>query len=232
MDRSGMKVTALMPIKQVSERLANKNFLLFNDRPLYRVMLETLHEIDLVSEIVINTDSGIIADESRKHYSKVRIIERPEHILGNEVTMNTIIDHDLGVVEGEHFLQTHCTNPLLTGKTIEMAITQYFDHLHTHDSLFSVQVVKKRVYDHNGRPVNHDNHKLEQTQNLPEIFIENSNIFLFSRTSFFANSRSRIGKNPQLFPMDSIEGMDIDYREDFKLAELVSMNRNGIQGLD
>ena len=220
-----MKVSAIIPIKAYSERLKNKNFLEFCGQPLYRVILDKLQDIDLIQEIVINTDSEIIANDCSERYSKSVIIERPDNIRGNSVTANTLIEYTLTKIQGEHFLQTHCTNPLLTKKTIIKAIQTYFGNSKEFDSLFSVQTIHKRAYHKDGSPINHCNTRLEQTQDLSEILIENSNLFLFSRTSFANCNNSRIGKRPQILPMNSMEGIDIDYPEDFILAELIHKNK-------
>ncbi|MDD5569555.1 MAG: acylneuraminate cytidylyltransferase family protein [Bacteroidales bacterium] len=221
-----MNLTALVPIKKNSERFENKNFLQFCGQPLYRIILEKLQAIDLINKIVINTDSEVIADDCQKRYSKTLIIKRPNNICGNEITMNTLIKYDLTQVHGEHFLQTHCTNPLLSIRTIKHAINLYFKNLTTFDSLLTVESIKKRGFNNKGIPINHDNSKLEKTQDLPEIYIENSNLFLFSRGSFNNNSLSRIGKKPQFLTMSFIEGIDIDFRDDFILAEMIYKNKH------
>lgn len=218
------KISALVPIKQHSERLKNKNFKVFGGEPLYHHVLSKLQAIDCIDRIIINTDSEEIIKTSKNRYSKVVIIERPEHIKGNEITMNTLIEYDLQQITGEHFLQTHVTNPLLKKETIEEAIKCYFENLKTNDALISVTSLKKRIYNHELVPINHDNEVLEMTQNLPEILIENSNLFLFSRTSFSANKMSRVGKNPFAFRMSEMEGIDIDTIDDFILAELIYLH--------
>lgn len=218
-------ITAILPIKTNSERLKNKNFLDFCGKPLYQVILDCLNDIDIIDKIIINTDNEIIKIESPKRSSKVIIHNRPSHLLGDHITMNYIIEYDLSLLNDEHFLQTHVTNPLLTQKTIQEAIDTYFKKLQTNDSLFTVEKIKKRGYDPLGKPINHSNEILLQTQDLPEINIENSNLFIFSRSSFFNAKKSRIGVCPQLFQMSSIEGIDIDYDEDFKLAKLVYQNK-------
>ena len=218
------KISALVPIKQHSERLKNKNFKVFGGEPLYHHVLSKLQAIDCIDRIIINTDSEEIIKTSKNRYSKVVIIERPEHIKGNEITMNTLIEYDLQQITGEHFLQTHVTNPLLKKETIEEAIKCYFENLKTNDALISVTSLKKRIYNHELVPINHDNEVLEMTQNLPEILIENSNLFLFSRTSFKANKMSRVGKNPFAFRMSEMEGIDIDTIDDFILAELIYLH--------
>lgn len=204
----------------------------FCGQPLYQVVLDKLQSISLIDRIVINTDSETIARDCSGRYSKALIIERPQNLIGNDVTMNSIIEYDLTKVDGEHFLQTHVTNPLLTSKTIVKAIEMYFESLGVCDSLFSVESVKKRAYDHNGKPINHTNEKLLQTQDLPPVNIENSNLFVFSRTSFAEAQNSRVGLRPKLFQMSAIEGVDIDYLEDFLLAELIMKNRAIFQNLD
>ena len=54
------KIIALLPIKQNSERLPNKNFNLFNKQPLYTWMVKKLLSISVFDKIIINTDSLII----------------------------------------------------------------------------------------------------------------------------------------------------------------------------
>lgn len=217
-------MTALVPIKKNSERLNNKNFKQFGGKPLYHWVLDKLQQIESIDRIIINTDSDEIVRCCTKNYSKVVIIDRPEHLVGDEITMNALIEYDLQQISGEHFLQTHVTNPLIKIETIERAIGSYFDNLNHNDSLIAVTPVKKRVYDHDLKPINHTLVVLEMTQNLPEILIENSNLFLFSRTSFVNNKGSRVGLKPLAFHMSEIEGIDIDTSDDFNLAELIHNN--------
>jgi len=175
-----MQVTALLPMKGHSERVPNKNMRPFAGRPLYHCVASVLQASDLVREIVINTDSETIAEDAAKQFSKVRVVIRPEEIRGDFVEMNTIIGHDLSVSDGEHFLQTHSTNPLLTRMTLANAIHQYFDGLEKYDSLFSVTRLQTRLYWESGEPVNHNPQELLRTQDLPPLFEENSNFYIFS----------------------------------------------------
>ena len=214
-----MKVIALMPMKGHSERVRNKNIRLFSGKPLYHYMASILQESDMVESIFINTDSDFIAQEVPKYFPKVKIIERPHKIRGDFVPMNDIIAYDLSVVEGEHFLQTHSTNPLLTRQTLEAAIQMYFQMNEEYDSIFSVTRWQTRMYWESGEPVNHNPAELLRTQDLPPLFEENSNIYLFSRTSFEFSNNRRIGMKPKMYAMDPLEAIDIDNEETFQLAE-------------
>ena len=216
---STKKVTALLPMKGHSERVPNKNMRTFAGRPLYYHVAKTLQRSNHVSAIVINTDSEVIASDALNCFDKVIIIDRPPGICGDDVPMNDIIAHDLSLLEGENYLQTHSTNPLLTLETLNKAIAEYFASIGQFDSLFSVTRLQTRLYWENGKPVNHNPKELLRTQDLPPLFEENSNLYLFSKHSFEKAGRKRIGLNPKMFVMDSLEALDIDTEEDFVLAE-------------
>lgn len=222
-----MKITALLPMKGHSERVPNKNMRLFNGRPLYHCVAEVLESACNVSSFVINTDSLIIAEDALKHFSKVRIVERPSELCGDFVPMNDIICHDLSVSTGEYFLQTHSTNPLLSVDTLDRAIEEYFAGIASHDSLFSVTRLRTRLYWQSGEPVNHNPQELLRTQDLPPVFEENSNLYLFSKESFAAAGNKRIGLKPKMFEINKLEAVDIDEEEDFRLAELLFLMRKG-----
>lgn len=214
-----MKVIALLPMKAHSERVPNKNFRIFGDKPLYHHILQVLESSELVEHVLINTDSDCITNDVKKKFSKVTIINRPLELRGDFVPMNKIIEHDIKLVKDEHFLQTHSTNPLLSKNTLEKAIVQYFEIMPNHDSLFSVTKIQNRFFWESGLPVNHNPKKLDRTQDLSPLFEENSSIYLFSRTSFTTSNNNRIGLKPKMFNMKKLEAMDIDDEEDWKIAE-------------
>jgi CMP-N-acetylneuraminic acid synthetase len=215
------KIIALLPMKGHSERVPNKNIRLFSGKPLFHLVADTLESCDAIGSIIIDTDSERIADDARKHFSKVEIIERPKELQGDFVEMNDIIAHDLKMTGGEHYLQTHSTNPLLTTETLAAAIECYFSSFENHDSLFSVTRMQTRLYWESGEPINHNPKELLRTQDLPPVFEENSNIFIFSKSSFTSAGNKRIGLRPVMFPMDKMEAVDIDEESDFRLAEML-----------
>lgn len=221
------KLIALLPMKGHSERVPNKNMRAFFGRPLFHAVMKSLLGSPCIKEVLINTDSESIARDASANFERVRIIERPENIRGDFVAMNTVIAYDLSQCDGEHFLQTHSTNPLLTASTINKAAERYFDALEKYDSLFSVTRWQARFYDRDGRPVNHDPAELLRTQDLPPLFEENSNMYMFSRKSFVNAGNKRIGLRPQMFEMNRLETIDIDEEDDFTIAEILYSSRQG-----
>jgi CMP-N-acetylneuraminic acid synthetase len=91
--------------------------------------------------------------------------------------------------------------------------------------------LQTRLYWEDGSPLNHNPAELLRTQDLPPVFEENSNIYIFSRASFDHAGRMRIGKTPLMFEMDRLEAVDIDEEADFRVAEaLFSLRRGGKNG--
>lgn len=208
-------------MKGHSERVPNKNLRSFCGKPLCHWTILSLQKSRYVKDIVVNTDSQEIAKTIRQNFDRVKIIDRPNEIRGDFVSMNIIIAYDLSQLPGEHFLQTHSTNPLLNTETIDKGIELYFHNLGMHDSLFTVTRHNARFYWSDRSPINHDPQEMLRTQDLPPIFEENSNLYIFSRESFTQSGNRRIGLRPYLFETNKLEAIDIDEEDDFLLAELI-----------
>ena len=76
-----------------------------------------------------------------------------------------------------------------------------------------------RLYWKNGTAINHNPSELLRTQDLPPVYEENSNFYIFSKDSFNNCGNNRIGLTPQMFEIDKIEAVDIDNPHDFIIAE-------------
>ena len=119
------------------------------------------------------------------------------------------IAHDLSVSDGDLYIQTHATNPLLKPATIACALKRFAEDEGEHDSLFTVNRFQSRFYDHEGAAINHDPEELLRTQDLPPVYEENSVLYVFTRESFAKRER-RIGLAPVIFETPPMESIDID----------------------
>lgn len=218
------RVVALVPMRHHSQRVPGKNYRPLAGRPLYHHILETLQACPEVDRVVVDTDSPIIMDGLAEYFPEVVVLERPEHLRADDVPMNEVLLHDTAAVEGDVYLQTHSTNPLLRAETISKAISTLRAVYPTFDSLFSATRWQTRFWDQLNRPVNHNPNILLQTQDLPPVYEENSNIYLFTR-SHLLERRNRLGERPYLFEMDRSEAFDIDEELDFLLADLLLTHR-------
>lgn len=216
--------TALVPMKAHSERVPRKNVRKFNGKPLFHWILNTLDAADSIDQIIVNTDSSRIANEAPELFD-VHIIDRPEDLRGDHVSMNKILLYDVTQTESDLFLQTHCTNPLLRPETIDQAVEAFVKD-DNHDSLFSVTALQTRLWDGDAVPINHERDELLPTQELPPVYEENSNLYIFTQASL-EQRENRIGDNPMMFEMNAEEAIDIDEMIDFKIAEFLHRHRHG-----
>lgn len=217
-------VKALLFMKAHSERVPGKNMRSFCGRPLFHWIMDSLNKSEVVNEIIINTDSEEIAKSAKSNFD-VTIHMRPDYLLDIQTDeANQIMEYDLKNTDGDYFLQTHSTNPLIKARTIKDAVNTYFKMGTEYDSLFSVTALQTRLYNINGDGINHDPKILIKTQDLPIIYEENSCIYLFSRKIFFSN-KNRIGMQPYLYPINRFEAVDIDEEYDYSVAESLMKNK-------
>ena len=219
-----INIIALLPMKGNSERVPDKNLKSFCGRPLYHRVLDVLLQSKYITKVIVNTDSQRIKDDINSAYNEnVMIHDRPKSIQGDFVSMNEIIKYDISNSEGDFYFQTHSTNPLLKVTSVDAAIEKMilFSEEDTYDSLFSVTKIQTRLYNAEGSPVNHNPEELLRTQDLPPLYEENSNFFIFTKEAFMENGNKRIGKEPYMFEIDKIEAVDIDEPQDFVIAEAI-----------
>jgi CMP-N-acetylneuraminic acid synthetase len=217
------RIAALVPMKHHSQRVPGKNYRILVGKPLFHHILTTLLDVPEIDEVCVDTDSSLIKSDLEDSFPDVRILDRPEHLCGDEISMNQIIAQDISVVEADYYLQTHTTNPLLKAETISNAINTFLENIKYYDSMFSVTRLQTRLYDIDGKAVNHNPAELIQTQDLPPLFEENSCLYLFTKQSL-EKCGHRIGSSPYLFEIDPDEAWDIDTNLDFKIVDYLINN--------
>lgn len=213
-------LVALVPMRHHSQRVPGKNYRVLAGKPLFHHIMETLLAVPEITQLVVDTDSAPVIDSLRQHFPQVKVIDRPENLRSDDVSMNEILLHDTEQVQAEVYLQTHSTNPLLAPETVSRAIKTFWAGYPDHDSLFSVTRLQTRLYDQQGHAINHDPAVLIQTQDLPPVYEENSCLYMFTRENLIKRHH-RIGERPILFEIDPQEAWDIDEELDFAITDFL-----------
>ncbi len=221
------KIIALVPMRHHSQRVPGKNYRLLAGKPLYQHIIETLLSVPEIDTILVDTDSHPVIEGLQRNFPKVKVIDRPEILRGDTISMNDILIHDTSLADADVYIQTHSTNPLLRPSTISKAIQTFLADYPTHDSLFSVTRLQTRLYDRNGHALNHDPNVLIQTQDLPPIYEENSCLYIFTRENL-VRRHNRLGDRPMMFEIDAEEAWDIDEELDFTIAEILVQPRTSL----
>ena len=61
------KITAVVPVRKGSQRIKNKNLKNFAGKNLLRIKLEMLKKIDIIDNIVVNSDSDDALSIATEH---------------------------------------------------------------------------------------------------------------------------------------------------------------------
>jgi CMP-N-acetylneuraminic acid synthetase len=218
------RVVALVPMRDRSERVTGKNYRELAGKPLFHHILLALQACRDIADIVVDTDSETIKKGLAQNFPNILVLDRPEQLRRGDIPMNTILLHDTEMVPADFYLQTHSTNPLLTSQTISVALAAFFVAFPEKDSLFGVTELHTRLYDADGRALNHDPHELLRTQDLLPVYEENSCLYIFTRSNLKKYDH-RIGASPLMFPVPRDEALDIDEELDFQLADFLMRKR-------
>ena len=214
-------VSAVIGMKQESQRVKNKNFKLLGHKPLFSWIIDSLLEVDEIGEVLLNIQGKKLIDLISVKYSsqsRLKVFEREELLEGHEVPMTKIISNTILNAKYETIINTHSTNPFLSPTSISNALEIFKKNK---IPIFSVNVFQSRFYDKNIKPINHNPKELLQTQDLDKIYEENSCLYIFNKDEFLSK-KTRIFENSKVFPLNKIESIDIDTNEDWQLAEMIA----------
>lgn len=225
-----MNVTCFLPCRAGSERVKRKNI-----RPiskfrfgLVEIKLEQLRKCNEISEIVLSTNDADIIDFAEKlKISNLIIHRRGEDLSSSTTSTDDLVKHAYEVSSGDHILWTHVTSPFFTEKDYSKVIRKYHEVMvDEYDSLMTVNHVKGFFWDKSG-PINYDRkiEKWPRTQTLNPLYEVNSAAFINSSKNYLELS-DRVGRLPYLYKCDGYLGFDIDWPEDFIVAENLIDSQN------
>lgn len=207
-----MKIVAVMPVKLQNERCPGKNTRLLGNKPLMQYELETLIQTDLCDSINVFCSS----DEVIPYIPEgVHFIKRPEFLDLPTSNFSLIFDTFMNSVDADIYVYAHATAPFISLETMKQCIEAVKSG--ENDSAFCAVKLQDYLWQ-DGEPLNFDPTNIPRTQDLKPIFMETSGIYVFKK-EVFEKHRRRIGLNPFIKEVSFKEAVDIDYPEDFELAE-------------
>ena len=207
-----------IPIKERSQRVPRKNFRSFNGVPLYKHTLYKLKDL----EVYVDTDSDEILRQVRedKELSHVTAYKRADYLVGHRTSVCELIKYFIqkNDLRNKNICQIHVTSPFLELNTLTSA---YKTLEGGYDSVVSCTTVQTRLWrkeDYGMCPVNHNPMKLEQTQELPVYYEENSLFYIFN-SDILISTGNRVGRNPNFYATSFPENLDIDTEDDWDLIK-------------
>lgn len=211
-----MKTVAYIPIKLNNERTPGKNIKkMFNGKSIVQILQETLVRLNNLDEIYV-----FCSDERIKEYliDGVEFLKRPEFLDTKQATPNDIIDEFMKLVDADVYMVSHATSPFVSVEHFEECINAVKSG--EFDSSFTAQKLQKLLWKSNGTPLNFDPENVPRTQDLEPYYDEVSAAYVFTKEMYMKHKR-RIGLKPHITVVSELESIDIDYPEDFEIANAV-----------
>jgi CMP-N-acetylneuraminic acid synthetase len=211
------KITIVVPIRKGSQRVKNKNFKPFADSNLLKVKLDVLKQVDVIDEIVVNTDSDIalqIADE----YGVSKCI-REDYYASSECNNSEFFQNIAENTDTDYIIYSPCTAPLIKVDTYYDFINRFRNAKDRYDSLTTVTDVKQHLW-LDEKPINYNPSDSPNTQNLPDIVSLTYGISIISKNNMI-KYRNIVGEKPLFYKLDDFEAVDVDNPIDFEFAEFL-----------
>jgi CMP-N-acetylneuraminic acid synthetase len=237
-----MTLALFLPCRAGSERVPDKNTRPFAGREggLLALKLDTLEQVGALDEIVLDSnDPKVLAlGEARQRTwtgrARLTVRARPDALGQSSTTTDSLIRYALDTVSCTDLAWTHVTSPLVPAVVHDEAFARYAARGMRYDSLMAVTALRTFLWhevDGEPAPMNHERSPLRwpRTQDLRACYEVNSALFVVPREVGRARA-DRIGERPILFELDRLIATDVDWEEDFALAETLYRMRAGRTG--
>ena len=220
------KVAFFLPTRKGSQRVKNKNTRPFSgiEGGLVELKLRQLIQTTKIDEILFSSNDETcieIAKQFQVQCSRIKIIERPEKLCLDSTNLQDLITYVPTITNANHILWGHVTTPMADALDYDRAVELYLSKLKEgFDSLVSVQELKNFLLNKEGKLINNTTQlPWPRTQDLEALFEINHAIFL-APSETYSHDKNRLGSIPYLFNMDKIKSLDVDWEEDFCIAEM------------
>ncbi|MCT7551338.1 hypothetical protein N5T67_00670 [Aliarcobacter butzleri] len=211
-----MKIIAFLPAKGTSSRIENKNIKLLDGKPLFLHTLEKLVACDFIDEVYLDSESEEIF--SLAENVKCNFLKRDVSLATNMTDGHSLFYNEAKQVEADIYIQILGTSPFIKKETIQKGIAI----LKTQNEYDSVILVKKeKLYTWNEQTANYNLEHIPNSVDLPDTIIETMGLYI-TRKNVALEMKKRIGKNPYLLEASTIEAVDVNYPDEFELANFIA----------
>ncbi|MBH0027519.1 acylneuraminate cytidylyltransferase family protein [Pseudoalteromonas sp. SWN29] len=220
-----MMITAFLPCRKGSQRIPDKNVKPFAgiEGGLLKIKLDQLLACSRIDSILVSSNDDRVLEFVKKvNDSRVIIDHRPNDLGSSSTTTDELIKYAGTLVPEGHILWTHVTSPFITTEDYNSIIRAYFEQLnHDYDSLMTVLKIQGFIWNKD-EPISYSRNELKwpMTQNIKPLYEIDSGVFLSSADNY-RQFNDRIATKPYLLEQDKLKSVDIDWPEDFILAELL-----------
>ena len=237
-----MQTLAVIPCRKGSRSIPNKNTKLLNGKPLFMWTVEQSLKSKCDKVVVSTNDEWVIQiiedyKSNLEQYGFFNIIERltyinrPDEISGDHSPTELALIHAVDQIEDKPEI-TIClqpSNPFRFNGLIDKCIDKFIDE--KSDSLLTTLKLYDFFWFEEEDPLIHTwnwyssyhpkERKMRQQFGREEVKYFDCGTIYITRTEELLKSGCRISGKVSVYPISHLEAFQIDYPEDFKIAEQI-----------
>lgn len=210
-----MKIVAFLPAKGTSSRIENKNIKLIDGKPLFLHTLEKIANSGIFDEVYLDTDSEEIISLASEVDCKV--MTRDPSLASNKTDGNKLFLNEVNTVDADIYVQILCTSPFISMETISKGI----DAIRSKEHDSAVLIRKEKQYRWTNEGPDYDLNSIPNSVDLDDSIIETMGLYIITREAALSTQR-RIGSTPYMLEASPLEAIDVNWPEDFELANLIA----------
>ena len=237
-----MSNLAVIPAKEYSQRLTNKNTKIMNGKPMINYTVDHALNANMIDNVLVSTESSKISKVISKFYENyVQVRDRPIELAQTDVTFPPILNDALVYYEAHKSIHLDAvvllspTHPFRSNEIIDSVLKKFYDS--NCDTLVCAFECKRNIYKH--KPVVFadsfsESYHLKEKQitrivshaDVPQqersgVWIEDIGFCTVYHPNV-VRLNQRYGSNVDVFKINSIDMMiDVDDQNTFDLAEFI-----------
>lgn len=215
-----MAISAVIPVREGSTRVKNKNIREFAGSSLLEIKIQQLMRIKAIHKVIVSSDSKEMLQVAER-LGAIPHVRPVAYCDEKSKSFNEVVSYIAeNAVSDDVMMWAPCVCPLLMDQTIEKGIMK-FEEIEegkiTADSVATVKLTKEYLFNENG-PINFSIQKHVPSQQLPNWYTVVNGFFLARRENM-AKWGFVYGPRPHLLEIEKHESIDIDDETDFNIAE-------------
>ncbi len=211
-------IVALIPIREGSERIKDKNFVEFSEgRSLLEIKIDHLKQAGCFDRIYVSSDSDKVRQIALNN--GIDFLERATEMCQSSVIWSDVVEHIMNTISGNPIVTwTLVTSPLF--KRYADAVEGFLTHKEN-DSLVAVLPKKSFFINKFGRGINYNPGYWHPYSQELETYYEVTGASYIGLKSDMIKWRYWFGIKPYLFEVSETEAVDVDTEEQFKFAKKI-----------
>jgi CMP-N,N'-diacetyllegionaminic acid synthase len=222
--KNGKRIVAVVPSRLGSVRVKCKSLRLIAGKPLISYVLESIKSAKSFDAVYVNSDSELIGRVGERYGA--RFYQRKAELATSKSLIDDYLYDFMCNVPCDILAVVNPTSPFLSAQEMDHAVDTF--QKEGYDTMIACEAFRTHCF-LNNEPINFSTAgQHPRSQDLPPVMGLNFAISLWNVPAFKKNYEEKgfgvyTGKIG-LFPVEGWAAIDIDWEEDFVLAEVIMEN--------